>query len=117
MINEQDTELSIMAAIKPGLVYSPYRLGLILGTQSKALKVIALKLVDDGKLETVNCHGKMHFIMAKTQHLMKTKDSKQTVDPATVAQPRTYAVLTGELTGYFAEINRRAELAMMVRSR
>lgn len=106
-----------MATVKPGLVYSPYRLGLLLNTQSKALKSVALKLVADGKLETVNCHGKMHFIMANTQHLMKTKDSKQTVDPDRIAQPRTFAVLTGELTGYFAEINRRAALAMMVRQR
>jgi hypothetical protein len=117
MIDEAATEQSILSAMKPGIVYSPYRLGLILGTHSKLLKVIALKLVDKGKLATVNCHGKMHFIMANTQHLMKTKDSKRTVDPATVALPRTLSPLIGELTGYFAEISRRIDLAMMARPR
>lgn len=114
---KQITPELLMSMIQPGLIYSPYNLGRKIRMPSVDVKRVLLELVDAGKLKTIRPHKGLCFIMANTEHLRKKPADKPPVDPATVAQPRTFAVLTGEMTGYFAEINRRADLAMMVRPR
>lgn len=111
------TEKALLELIKPGNIYSPYNLARMFRAPSAEAKKILLGLVEQGKLAIIRPHKTMCFILKDTEHLRKKPASRPVIDPATVAQPRTYAVLTGELTGYFAEINRRAELAMMTRAR
>jgi hypothetical protein len=76
-----------------------------------------LEMVSQGTLAIIKPRKNVSFILAGTEHMRKLPESKPKADPATVAQPRTYAVLTGEMTGYFADIYRRADLAMMARPR
>ncbi|TCK87313.1 hypothetical protein [Paraburkholderia sp. BL9I2N2] len=107
----------LLEMIKPGQIYAPYNLGRKLRAQSVDVKRVLFALVDEGKLATIRPHKTLCFILKGSVHMRKRPAPKQVIDPATIAQPRTYAVLTGEMTGYFAEINRRAELAMMARPR
>lgn len=111
------TREMLLDMIKPGVTYSPHVLAQKIRAPAADVKKILLALVDEGKLKTIKPHKHQCFILTGTEHMKRGHVEKPEVDPATVAQPRTHAVLTGELTGYFAEINRRSALAMMVRPR
>jgi hypothetical protein len=108
---------TLLGLIKPGLIYSPNSLARKINGSASDVRKVLLTLVDEGKLATIKPHRTVSFILARTEHLRRKPAPKPVIDPATVAQPRTFAVLTGELTGYFEEMYRRADLAMMVRSR
>lgn len=107
----------LLDLIKPGMIYSPYVLGQKLRAPSADVKKILLALVDEGKLKMIKPHKHQCFMLPNTEHLRHGKVERPALDPATVAQPRTYAVLTGLLSGYDAEIARRQQLCMMVRAR
>lgn len=110
----EPTEALLLEMIKPGQIYAPYNLGRQLRAPSADVKKILLGLVAQGKLVVIRPHKTMCFILKNTEHLRK-KAPKVPIDPARVAQPRTHVVLTGELTGYFAEMYARADLAMTTR--
>lgn len=111
------TAETLLELIKPGMTYSAYVLGKKIQAPAADVKKLLLSLVGEGKLKAIKPHKHQCFILPGTDHLRRGEKEEPLIDPATVAQPRTFAVLTGELTGYFAEINRRAALAMMARPR
>lgn len=109
------TTEAVLELIKPGQIYAPYNLGRQLRAPSVDVRKVLLDLVKQGKLSTITPHHTLCFILKNTEHLRRKAPAKPVIDPATVAQPRRYAVLTGELTGYFAEMYERADLALIGR--
>jgi hypothetical protein len=111
------TAETLLDLIKPGMTYSAYVLAHKIRAPSADVKKLLLSLVGEGKLKAIKPHKHQCFMLPGTDHLGRGQKEKPQIDLATVVQPRTWAVLTGEMTGYFAEINRRAALAMMARPR
>jgi hypothetical protein len=109
----------LLKSMKPGSGYAVHTFGLKIGVSPAVLKPVLLEMLAAGKLSTFMRSKNTCFIVAGTEHLRRRHQvsPKPVVDPAMVAQPRTLSPLTGELTGYFAEINRRTALAMMARPR
>jgi hypothetical protein len=105
----------LLSLMRPGAIYPPHILAKRLRTHAAPVKAVLLEMVRQGTLAIIKPRKNVSFILAGTEHLRKLPEPKPKVDPATVAQPRTYAVMTGELTGYFAEMYRRADLAMTLR--
>jgi hypothetical protein len=76
---------------------------------------VLLEMAAQGKVTALKPRKGIQFILPGTEHLRRQPAAKPVVDPETVAQPRTFAVLTGQLVGYDAEIARRAALCMLTR--
>jgi hypothetical protein len=103
--------------MKPGSGYAVHMFAIKIGVPGSVLKPILLEMLAQGKLSTFMRGKNTCFIVAGTEHLRRRNQMppKPVIDPARIALPRTYAVMTGELTGYFAEMYRRADLAMTLR--
>jgi hypothetical protein len=118
---DQLTHDCILRAMKPGAGYAVHMLSEKLGETTATVRPLVLELLAAGKLSTFMRGKNTCYILAGTEHLRRhqTVVSKPTAepDPSMVALPRTFCRLSGEMTGYFAEINQRAALAMMVRPR
>ncbi|NIF51445.1 hypothetical protein [Burkholderia sp. Ax-1724] len=106
----------ILSLMKPGSTYAPYKLGHKVGMSSADIKVILLDLVAAGKVEATKPHKGVRFILANTMRLREKVVEKPVIDPATIAMPRTFEVMSGQLVGYDAEIARRRALCMLIRS-
>lgn len=116
----KEKELSpeaLLGVMKKGCIYAPYTLGRMFGASAADVKKMMLGMVERGELSTLRPHKSLCFIVKGTEHLRKQAPKKPHLDPATIAQPRTYAVLTGEISGYDAEITRRQQLCMIARPR
>lgn len=107
----------LLAKMKPGAVYAPHNIARTIHVPSAQVKLVLLEMVKEGKLSTIRPNTKKNlcFMVAGTEHLRRQPAPKPQIDQATVAQPRTYAVLTGLLSGYDAEIARRQQLCMTLR--
>lgn len=107
----------LLQNMKPGSGYATHTFALKIGVPAHVLKPVLLEMRALGKLTTFLRGKNTCYIIAGTEHLRRTMDAppKPVDNPAMVAQPRTYAVLTGELKGYFAEMYERADLAMLGR--
>ncbi|CAE6713708.1 hypothetical protein R75461_01182 [Paraburkholderia nemoris] len=105
----------LLELMKPGQVYAPHNLARLIRWPSAEVKKMLLDMVACGTLRVTQPHKRVSFIMAGTEHMRKQAGPKPQIDPETVAQPRTYAVLTGLLSGYDAEIARRQQLCMTLR--
>lgn len=111
------TPKTLLELMKPGVLYAPYTLSRMLGLRSYAVRHILLDMEKAGVLSSLR-RGRsqsLYFVIAGTESLIEQPESKPQIDPATVALPRTYAVLTGEIRGYDAEIARRQQLCMTLR--
>ncbi|MFM0263281.1 hypothetical protein [Paraburkholderia sediminicola] len=107
----------LLALMKPGVVYATHHLAKQIRTPSAQVKTMLISMVDQGRLSTIRPGTKQNlcFMLPGTEHLRKLLPPKPEIDPATVALPRTYVVLTGEISGYDAEIARRQQLCMTLR--
>jgi hypothetical protein len=117
--HQPPTHESLLKAMRPGAGYAVHTFGLKVGVAPAMLKPVLLEMLAAGKLSTFMRGKNTCFIVAGTEHLRRRHQvsPKPVVGPTRIALPRTASPFTGELTGYFAEINRRAALAMMVRPR
>ncbi|KAE8757358.1 hypothetical protein FSO04_24370 [Paraburkholderia madseniana] len=110
------TPEALLERMKPGVLYAPYTLSRMLGLRSYAIRSLLLDMEKAGVLSSTR-RGRsqsLYFVIAGTEAL-EQPESRLHIDPATVAQPRTYAVMTGEIRGYDAEIARRQQLCMSIR--
>jgi hypothetical protein len=105
--------------MKPGSGYAIHMFAIKTGVSAVLLKPVMLEMLAAGKLSTFKRGKNTCFIRAGTEHLRRSRDlaPKPITEPGMVALPRTLSPLVGELTGYFAEISRRVDLAMMARPR
>ncbi|RQR87661.1 MULTISPECIES: hypothetical protein [unclassified Burkholderia] len=103
----------VLAAMTPGEVQSPSDLAKRFGTAASLVRPVLEQLVTDGALTRVPCLRvkRPNYILAGTEKHTATRDGYVGIP----AGRRTYAVLSGNLNGYDAEIRRRADLCMMVR--
>ncbi len=109
------TPEALLDMMKPGAIYPVHNLARKIRVPSAQVKVVLLEMVRLGMLVTIKPRKNTCFMLAGTKHLRREPPPKPQIDPSTVALPRTYAVLTGEIRGYDAEIARRKQLCMMVR--
>ncbi|MDR8394989.1 hypothetical protein NE850_01450 [Paraburkholderia sp. USG1] len=115
------TPARILAAMQPGQYYAAYAIAAKLGVGAADIKHMLETMVGLGVLSRVKrpCSKVSQFIIAGTKPAepppAKQKHPGTEVDPTTIAAPRTYSVLTGQLTDYEAEIARRQSLCMLAR--
>jgi hypothetical protein len=111
------THEALLAAMKPGAIYTPYNLARVFAIPSAQAKVVLNEMAKLGKLSIIRPRKGLCFILPGTEHLRKQVKPKPEpeIDRATIALPRTYVMLTGQLVGYDAEIARRKQLCMMAR--
>ncbi|MFM0151406.1 hypothetical protein [Paraburkholderia sediminicola] len=115
------TPARILAAMQPGQYYAAYAIAAKLGVGAADIKHMLETMIGLGVLSRVKrpCSKVSQFIIAGTTPAdpapAKRGKHAAEVDPATIAAPRTWAVLTGQLTGYEAEIARRQSLCMLAR--
>lgn len=111
------TPETLLAVMKPGVVYTPYAVGHKVQAPAKDVRKVLESMTETGQVTVTRPHKGICFILAGTEHLRRGAKPQPVIDPTSVAQPRTYVVLTGEITGYDAEIARRQALCMMTRGR
>lgn len=105
----------ILSLMQPGCTYAPYKLADKIGAAAADVKPVLLKLVAAGKVETTRRYKGTQYALANTLHLKTRAGQAAPIDPSTIAGPRTFVVLTGQISGYDAEIARRRELCMLAR--
>jgi hypothetical protein len=118
-MEQPPTHEFLLASMRPGSGYAVHTFGIKIGVPAAVLKPVLLEMLAAGKLSTFKRGKNTCFMLAGTEHLRRylSKPSEPVIDPARIALPRTGSPLTGELTGYRAEIEQRVALAMMVRPR
>jgi hypothetical protein len=109
------THETLLALMSPGVPYAPHLLAKQVRVPSAQVKLVLVEMAEQGKLSTTRPWKNLCFMLAGTEHLRKQPAPKPEIDRTTLALPRTFAVLTGEIRGYDAEIARRQQLAMMTR--
>jgi hypothetical protein len=114
------TPARILAAMQPGQYYAAYAIAAKLGVGAADIKAMLETMIGLGVLSRVKrpCSKVAQFIIAGTKPVEPAPAKQQhgaEIDPATIAAPRTYSVLTGQLTDYEAEIARRQSLCMLAR--
>ncbi|TDY26260.1 hypothetical protein B0G81_6770 [Paraburkholderia sp. BL6665CI2N2] len=113
----------ILAVMRPGYAYAAYAIAAKFGVFAADVKPLLQSMADQGVITKVKFPGKKisQFLLAGTEnaapHRIEQAKRAAEIDPATIAAPRTFSVLTGQLTGYEADIARRAALCMMARPR
>ena len=112
---KQLTQETLLALMSPGVAYAPHMLAKQIHMPTAQVKPLLVEMASQQKLSTTRPWKNLCFMIAGTEHLRRQPEPAPQIDPSTVAQPRTYAVLTGEMCGYDAEISRRQQLCMTLR--
>lgn len=110
------TPEALLERMKPGVFYPPHTLSRMLGLRSYVVAPVLLDMEKSGVLSSLR-RGRsrsLYFIITGTEQLVQP-ESKPQIDMVLMALPRTYVVLTGEISGYGAEIARRQQLCMTLR--
>lgn len=108
------TPEAVLATIKPGCLYCAHHISRKFSIPSSDIAALLASMVSKGLLSRVKPNGRRNSYYC--QPGSEPSFEKHTIDE-TMAQPRTYAVLTGEIAGYGAEMERYRALAMMTRAR
>lgn len=111
----------ILATMAPVQLYAAYAIAAKLGVGAADIKGMLAKMVEQGSLTKTKQPSKKYpqFMLPGTEAAAPERIGKEKrdaeIDPTTIAAPRTWAVPTGQLSGYEAEIARRQSLCMLAR--
>ncbi|SIO50870.1 hypothetical protein SAMN05444172_2618 [Burkholderia sp. GAS332] len=103
---------TILKRMIPGRAYRVFEVAALTGTSASTIRSMLADMVAHSQLELVN-------LGERTPGFRRPIDAEALAVEeqmlSTIAAPRTFAVLTGTLVGYDAEIARRADLCMLAR--
>jgi hypothetical protein len=104
---------AILERMEPNTTYKVFEIAARTRTSAAAIRPMLAEMVARGQLERIDLGERTPGFRRPPGQKAAAIEEKIS---ARVAQPRTFARLTGTLVGYDAEITRRGELCMMVRT-
>ena len=105
-------ESKILAAIKEGCLYCSHHISRKFNVPTPDMSALLHSMVARGLLAGCKPHGRRNYYFCQVGS-EPNFEKREAVEG--MALPRTFAVLTGEIAGYGAEMERHRALAMMVR--